>query len=165
MSARWRAAIPRPRWPERRTRLSSGRKRAVTSAKKSYSSHEILVSNIGQQLLDLGFQIGCQRKKRQPCQTAVVAVEVHAVLESGNPEIADALGSLRDSFLLEAREFSVAFPPGCVDLVACGRCRAGEGENGSDRPGIERRMQLMSSPYHHLEADFLLAHLHLSDHR
>src|SRR5579872_3827824 len=85
------------------------------------------------------------------------------MLESRNTEIANALRSLCDSFLLETGEIGVAFLPGGIDLITRGRRRVGEGENCSDGSGIERRVQFVRRPHQHLESDFLLASLHLAD--
>src|SRR5205807_6406406 len=59
-----------------------------------------LVPDITQQELDLIFQVAGQRQKGQARRTTVIAVEIHAVLESGHAEIANPLRRLRDSFLL-----------------------------------------------------------------
>src|SRR5208282_3422780 len=121
------------------------------------------VPHVRQHALDLRFLVGGQWKEWQPRWTAEVPVEVHAVLESGNTEIANPLSGRCNSFLLEPGEFSIPFLPGGIDLEACRRGRAGEGEDGSDCPGIERRVQLMRSPDQHLKSNFFLARLHLAD--
>src|SRR3954471_22454322 len=76
------------------------------------------VPYVGEQLLNFRFQRGRQGQERQPSGTAIVTVEVHSILKSGDAEVANALCRLRDSFLLEMREFRIAFLPRSVDLVA-----------------------------------------------
>src|SRR5579872_6340236 len=114
-----------------------------------------LVPDVPQRALDLRLQIRGQRQKRESRGAAVVAVEVHAVLESGNTEIANSLRCLRNSFLLQTRQLSVAFFPCGIDLVAGRGRRAGEREDSSYRARVERWLQFVRRSHQHLESDFL----------
>src|SRR5579863_3321105 len=102
------------------------------------------VPHVRQQSLHFALHFSRERKQRQACRAAEVAIKVHAILDAGNPQVADhALGSVSDALLLQSRQLDVTFFPRGENLITSGRCETREGENRSHRPCIEGWMQLL----------------------
>src|SRR5579859_163316 len=139
-------------------------RRFTTERRVSQFKTEVaLVPDVGKQSFDLGFQVRRQGQEGQPRGPAEVAVEIHAVFYTGDAEIADdALRGVRDAVLLQAGKVRVSFFPCSVNLIACSWRGTGKGQNRADGSGVERRLQLLGSTHHHLEADFLLTRFHLA---
>src|SRR4051794_38574463 len=101
-----------------------------------------LVANVLHDALNFLLPLGGGRQQRQARAPAVVAVQVHRVLDAGNAELTDeTLRGSGDALLLFLRQVCVPFLPGGVDLEAGRGRRVCEGEDGADGADVERVAQ------------------------
>jgi len=138
--------------------------RIALIAENALSGVPALVSNCGQELLNLGFLLAIEGQEGQARWSAVVAIEVHRKFHARHTEFGnDALGGEFHSLLLLAGESGVAFLEGGIDFVARGGRGTGESEDGAYGAESQRRFELVSRSDHDLEADFFLAGLEGAD--